>query len=255
MVLRRDGAGVLAVGQAAHAWLCGQLARSWGNERFGPVVPLDEVALGAEQHDVGMSQWDLHPVRNPDSGLPLSFIEMPVADNLALWRAGPPRLITQSRYAALLAAMHGRRLYARRDLDAAPPEEAELVRDFLVHSDALERRLRATLAAGDAEIARNSALVWTWDSLSLGLLLDWGPFTLRDVPAAQGETVDVQLAPDGTLDPWPFGGEDPIILHCEGRRLADTYDSDEALEHGLARAPWETVRFELQPAAGPTPTI
>lgn len=255
MVLRRDGAGVLAVGQAAHAWLCGQLARSWGNERFGPVVPLDEVALGAEQHDVGMSQWDLHPVRNPDSGLPLSFIEMPVADNLALWRAGPPRLITQSRYAALLAAMHGRRLYARRDLDAAPPEEAELVRDFLVHSAALERRLRATLAAGDAEIARNSALVWTWDSLSLGLLLDWGPFTLRDVPAAQGETVDVQLAPDGTLDPWPFGGEDPIILHCEGRRLADTYDSDEALEHGLARAPWETVRFELQPAAGPTPTI
>src|SRR5450755_3476823 len=134
MVLRRDGAGVLAVGQASHAWLCGQLARAWGNERFGAVSPAAEVALGAEQHDVGMAEWDLHPVRNPDTGLPQSFIEMPLADNLGLWWVGPSRLITQSRYAALLAAMHGRRLYERRDLATAPAEEADLVRAFLEHS-------------------------------------------------------------------------------------------------------------------------
>jgi hypothetical protein len=256
MVLRRDGAGVLAVGQAAHAWLCGQLARSWGNQRFGAVVPLDEVALGAEQHDVGMAHWDLHPPRNPDTGLPLSFIEMPVADNVALWRTGPSRLITQSRYAALLAAMHGRRLYARRDLAGAPAQEAELVRDFLAHSERLERELRATLGAGGAEIARNSALVWTWDSLSLALLLDWAPFTLRDVPTAPGETVDVRLGPEGTLEPWPFSPHaDVVSVHCEGRRLVGTYDTDEALERGLADAPWETVRFALQPAAAVTPTI
>ena len=89
MVLRRDGAGVLAVGQAAHAWLCGQLAREWGNERFGAVLPLDEVALGAEQHDVGMAEWDLHRVRNSRTGLPVSFIEMPLADNLGLVAPGP----------------------------------------------------------------------------------------------------------------------------------------------------------------------
>src|SRR5450755_778270 len=172
MVLRRDGAGVLAVGQAAHAWVCGPLARSWGSERFGAVVPLDEVALGAEQHDVGMAQWDLHPARNPETGLPLSFIEMPLADNLALWWAGPSRLITQSRYAALLAAMHGRRLYERRDLATAPAEEADLVRAFLEHSHGLEARLREDLRADPATapgatdelIARNSQLVWTWDS-------------------------------------------------------------------------------------------
>jgi hypothetical protein len=262
MVLRRDRAGVLAVGQASHAWLCGQLARPWGNERFGAVVPLDEVALGAEQHDVGMAQWDLHPVRNPDTGLPLSFIEMPVADNLALWQAGPPRLITQSRYAALLAAMHGRRLYERRNLDQAPADEAELVRGFLSDTRRLEAELtpalRADPAIGDLAtdelIDRNSRLVWTWDSLSLALLLDWAPFTLRDVPTAGGQAVDVELLPDGTIAPWPFSA-DAVRVHCDGRRLADTYDSDEALERGLARAPWETVRFELQPAAGMTPTI
>jgi hypothetical protein len=264
MVLRRDGAGVLAVGQAAHAWLCGQVSRLWGNERFGAVVPRDEVALGAEQHDVGMAHWDLHPVRNPETGLPLSFTEMPVADNLTLWRAGPSRLITQSRYAALLAAMHGRRLYERRDLARAPDDEAELVRGFLAHSHRLESELTAALRADpgaadlatDELIARNSQLVWTWDSLSLGLLLDWAPFTLRDVPTADGRATDIRLLADGTLDPWPFAADAGAVdLHCDARRLAATYESDDALQQGLASAPWETVRFELQPAAAATPTI
>jgi hypothetical protein len=263
VVLRRDSAGVLAVGQASHAWVCGQLARAWGNERFGSVVPRDEVALGAEQHDVGMAQWDLHPVRNPETGLPQSFIEMPLADNLGLWWTGPSRLITQSRYAALLAAMHGRRLYQRRDLTTAPAEEAERIRAFLEHSHALEARLRHDLlgdpatapSATDELIARNSQLVWTWDSLSLALLLDWAPFTLHGVPDAAGDAVDVHLDSDGTLDPWPFSSIGPIAVRCDGRRLAEGYDSDGALTRGLAEARWETVRFALQPAAGPTPTI
>jgi hypothetical protein len=264
MVLRRDGAGVLAVGQASHAWLCGQLARVWGNERFGAVVPLDEVALGAEQHDVGMAEWDLHPARNPQTGLPLSFMEMPLADNLGLWWAGPSRLITQSRYAALLAAMHGRRLYQRRDLATAPADEAELVRAFLRHSHALEADIRNALrtdpttasTATDELIDRNSRLVWTWDSLSLALLLDWAPFTLRNVPtAAGGDGIDVDVRADGTLHPWPFPGTQPLSLHCDARRLADGYASDDALETALAEAQWETVRFVLQPAAGSTPTI
>jgi hypothetical protein len=254
VVLRRDGDGVLAVGQAAHAWLCGQMARAWGNDRFGAVVPRDEVALGAEQHDVGMTESDLRPERNPETGLPVSFIEMPIGENLALWRAGPSRLITQSPYAALLAAMHGRRLYARRDLGRAPADEAELVRDFLAHSRSLEQQLRTSVEAGDAEIERNSRLVWTWDSLSLGLLLDWAPFTLRDVPAAGG-TVDVEVSPDGTVEPWPFAGPSPVPLHCDGRRLTGPYASDAALVEAMESAPWETVRFELQPATGATPTI
>jgi hypothetical protein len=263
MVLRRDGAGVLAVGQAAHAWICGQLARAWGNERFGAVTPLDEVVLGAEQHDVGMARWDLHPVRNPETGLPVTFIEMAVPENLALWRAGPSRLITQSRYAALLAAMHGRRLHERRELDRAPAAEAQVVRAFLEHSHALEAELLDALrgdpitapSATDELIARNSQLIWTWDSLSLALLLDWAPFTLPAVPTAASAAVDVKLGPGGTLDPWPFAGDGPVTVHCDARRLGDRYDSDDALARGLAEARWETVSFMLQPATPVTPTI
>jgi hypothetical protein len=61
MVLRHDASGVLAIGQPAHARLCGQFARAWGNERFGTVEPLEEVALGAEQHDLAWSDWDIAP--------------------------------------------------------------------------------------------------------------------------------------------------------------------------------------------------
>jgi Protein of unknown function (DUF3891) len=258
VVLRRDASGVLAVGQASHAWLCGQLARAWGNERFGAVKPLEEVALGAEQHDVGMGRWDLAPVRNPQTGLPRSFIEMGPVANAGLWLRGPRRLVSQSRYAALLAIKHGRRLYERFDVDAARPEETAAVSAFLEHAAELEMSLLNALRADpftapyatDEVVTRNSGLVWAWDTISLALLLDWAPLTLEAVPAGNGGIVNVALAavPDAPrsvcLDPWPFAGGE-VRLHCEGRRLAHGYDDDDALARALAEAQWETVQFTL----------
>src|ERR1700704_5035327 len=110
MLLRQDERGVLAIGQPSHAWVSGQLARAWGNEQFGAVAPYEEVCLAAEQHDIGMATWDLAPTFNPATGLPHSFVEMPVGTHLKLWSEGPRRLLAQSRYAALLASMHGLRL-------------------------------------------------------------------------------------------------------------------------------------------------
>ena len=262
MVLRRDRDGVLAVGQPAHAWLCGQLARAWGNARFGAVTPRDEVALGAEQHDVGMAAWDLNPAFNPETGLPQSFLEMAPEDNVALWREGPVRLASQSRYAALLAMMHGRRLYERHDLAGAPAARARAIRAFLEEARAFEATMLGALRADPAtapfaapeRVERNSRLVWTWDSISLALLLDWAPTTLAAVPTADGATVDVAMeARGGTearLDPWPFPTPTPVRLHCEGRRLTGRFTDPAALTEGLARAPWESVSFTLVPGAG-----
>lgn len=258
MVLRHDGAGVLAVGQASHAWLCGQLARAWGNARFGTVQPLEEVALGAEQHDVGMGRWDLSPVRNPATGLPHSFMEMGAAANAGLWSSGPQRLVTQSRYAALLAIMHGRRLYEGFDAAAATAADAAAVSAFLDHAGRLEASLLAALRADPVTAAyatrevveRNSRLVWTWDLISLALLLDWAPRTLTAVPAAGGEALDVSLEavstrpPVVSLDPWPFAAP-RLQVHCEGRRLTHGFADDAALARGLEQAPWETVAFAL----------
>jgi hypothetical protein len=40
MLIREEPDGsFLAIGQASHAWLSGQLARAWGNAEFGEVEP------------------------------------------------------------------------------------------------------------------------------------------------------------------------------------------------------------------------
>src|SRR5258705_11724462 len=60
--------GKVAVAQPAHAWISGQLARAWGNERFGTVEPLAEVCLAAEQHDVPWIEWERRPALDPRTG-------------------------------------------------------------------------------------------------------------------------------------------------------------------------------------------
>ena len=121
MLLRPEGEHVVAIGQASHAWLSGQLARAWGNERFDPPEPREEVCLAAEQHDVGMAEWDLAPTPDPETGRPKSFMEMELDDHLRLWSAAPRKLLTQSRYAALLVSMHGTALYEHRDVSRMTP--------------------------------------------------------------------------------------------------------------------------------------
>lgn len=256
MLLRTDDSGVLAIGQSSHAWISGQLARAWGNERFPAPEPWEEVCLAAEQHDIGMAEWDLAPARDPATGLPFSFMEMPLDTHVGLWTAAPRKLLSQNRYAALLVSMHGLRLYERRNLSELPEREAGLVRDYLAGQRELQRELLASLradpstasAAEEGTVIRNSQLIWIWDYMSLVICLDWAPRPLHDVPARDGPA-ELRLAPAGEphrleLKPWPFAAPQ-IAVRCEGRRLDYRYSSDRALRGALAAARWETIEFEL----------
>src|SRR2546430_17152626 len=106
VILREDGDAVIAIGQPAHAWLSGQLARAWGNERFPAPEPREEVCLAAEQHDIGMAAWDAEPRPNPETGRPLSFMEMPTSVHLELLTRAPRLALAPGRYAALLVSLH-----------------------------------------------------------------------------------------------------------------------------------------------------
>jgi Protein of unknown function (DUF3891) len=220
MLLRPDGDAVIAIGQPAHAWLSGQLARAWAE----PFEPWEEVCLAAEQHDVGMAAWEGRPTLNPDTGLPRSFMQLTLDEHLEIWWSAAPLVVPQSRYAALLVSMHGTALYERRNRDD------ERVRGFLDGQAELQARLLETLRADpftapfatDEVVRRNQQLVWRWDSLSLGLLLDW----------------------DLDLEPWPFRG-DPLSLRCEGRRLEGRFDDEETMREALADAPWVTLDIRV----------
>jgi hypothetical protein len=256
MLLREDGTGVLAIGQTSHAWISGQLARAWGNQRFAAPEPHEEVCLAAEQHDIGMALWDLEPTRDPDTGLPHSFMEMPLSEHLGLWSAAPRRLLAQSRYAALLVSMHGARLYGRRDLDALSQQEGAAVREYLAAQRRFQSELVESLAADprtapsveESALADNGQLIWAWDFLSLAMCLDWADRPAPKIPSADGR-VQLALSPAGEerrlwLDPWPFE-EDRLSFHCDARRLPQRFQSEDEMRTGLAAAPWETVEFQL----------
>jgi Protein of unknown function (DUF3891) len=263
MLVRRDDRGALLIGQPSHAWISGQLARAWGNDVFGRIEPREEVCLAAEQHDIGMAEWDIQPERNPDTGFPRSFMEMPIQVHLGLWTAGPRRLLRQSRYAALLTSMHGTRLYRLRDLDRLPPQEAGAIRDYLAAEEQFQNQLRESLGADPAtadavaphNLERNSQLIWTWDSLSLALCLDWAPWTATSVPTADGTTdlnvISGEAENELLLDPWPLNA--PTTVHCEGQRLHAPTSTDDVLAEALGAARWERLELNLRPRSEAAP--
>lgn len=247
MVLRRDGEGAICIGQPSHAWLSGQLARAWNPAPD----PFDEICLAADQHDIGMAEWDLAPTLNPETGLPHSFMEMPLDVHLELWSAAASKLVAQSAHAALLVSMHGTGLYEMRDLDRMSTADADKVRSFLAARRAEQDGLLRRLGLTREDVRAGRRLVWTLDYLSLALCLDWAPTVARGAPLAGGER-DLRIEPAGdlavTVDPWPFAG-DSLTVRCEGRRLAGGWSDETAMRAALAEAPVIPLMWDLRPEA------
>ena len=186
--------------------MSGQLARAWDPRP----EPYEAVCLAAEQHDVGMAQWDLTPTLNPATGLPTTFIEMDLDTHVRLWSAAPARLLTQSRYAALLVSLHGSRLYALRDLDAMDEGDADQIRAWEATQCVFRARLIGQLGADPEVLRAQQALMWCWDSLSLGLLLGWETFTVEGITLRDG----------AVLDPWPLSVA-VLTVVCDGAAPAE----------------------------------
>lgn len=219
MLLRPDGDDFLCIGQTSHAWISGQMARAWAE----PFEPYEEVCLAAEQHDVGMAEWDLAPSLNPKTGLPYTFMEMPFAVHSGLWREAPKKLVSTSAYAAALVSAHGSRLYEMRE---ATPEVSEFL--------AWQERFREWLGFSRSDLEPASTLIWVWDYLSLALLLGW-----------QGHVEGLDVS-GGVVSPWPFR-ESSVTLRCEARRLSGRFGSESELHAALAAAPTILIEERVSP--------
>ena len=230
MLVRPDG---IVIGQAAHAWVSGQLARAWAGE----VPHRAAVELAAEQHDVGMAAWDLAPALDPQTGWPVGFMGMELDTHLRLWSLAPQRLLTQSRIAALGVSLHGTRLYERRDLDRLEPAQADAVRAYVAGQRALQARLGEECGVTPAEQRAMQELLFTWDWLSLALCLDWAP----------SERGDLRLDVDGTVAPWPFE-QAAVRVVTEGRRLTGRATTEPELHALLERAPRVELTWTLTSA-------
>jgi hypothetical protein len=258
MLYRQDPTGLIVIGQPAHAWVAGQLARAWGNEHVGDVAPWEEVCLAAEQHDLAHALWERTPRLNPQTGRPYSFLDMPANMRLALVSSASALLMVQSRYAALLVSLHFTGLYETYDLQRASGEEGQAMRDFLAREDTFQQQMLASLRndptyapyATSEIVARNRHLLRTWDALSLALCFGLQPRKVfSHVPTKSGETtLTVTRVEDdptrGTVDPWPFH-EEVVTLRWEGRRLPETFADEKAMRVALTHAPWVTITMHL----------
>jgi hypothetical protein len=246
VLVRATDEGALVIGQLSHAWLAGQLARAWGNERIPVAEPFEDTVLGAEQHDIGWSSFDLRPPLDRDSGRPRNFLELSVDEHLAIWRGAPERLLSQSAHAALVVSMHGSSLSQLRA--SAAPEQAPALRGHIEEERARQSRLRAALGVSHEQAERTRRQMWTWDGLSLALCMGWRPFTSREVPARDG-LIDVELGDlaegECTLTPWPFG-EDRVEVRCEARVLTRRYEDEDEMHEALAQAQPRTLTFVLR---------
>ena len=85
MLHRKEPAGLIVITQPTHAWISGCLARAWGNEHFGSFAPIQEVCMGAEQHDIGWLYWEQAPTLNPHTGYPHKFTELSTQEHINIW--------------------------------------------------------------------------------------------------------------------------------------------------------------------------
>ncbi len=147
----------------------------------------------------------------PDTGLPCQFFELDRRTHLALWTAAPTRVLSQSRYAALLVSLHGTGLYERFPPNTDDPEIARAVADYLGGQRALQAQLAAELGAAQEELTRNQTLLAIWDGLSLALCRDQAQHVI------DGFTLERRGHRAFSLDPWPFC-TDHLAIRVEGRR-------------------------------------
>jgi hypothetical protein len=236
MVLYERQNDVVCIGQASHAWVSGQLARHWGNADFATPDPFEEVCLGAEQHDIGMAEWDVHPTLNPGTGYPYDFLALPKDIALSLWADSPAKVLTQSPYAAVLVSMHG------VALSEGKPER----QDYIAHEERFQQRLLAKLHEDPARVRRNQLLVWAVDYLALAALTGWTPrkaFPAPDHTLHVEEPKSLHL----TVDPWPLNVP-ALTVPYRGRVLDAPSPTQAELDARLDAAPWTDILVTWTPA-------
>ena len=78
MIIRKDEAGLLLIGQTDHSRFVGQLAAHWGNRDFESPKPFDSVVRAATYHDYGWLRYETSPLINPENGEPYPFLKAPM---------------------------------------------------------------------------------------------------------------------------------------------------------------------------------
>ncbi len=189
LIVRRRG-GLDLVTQGEHARLAGDLAAAWGNAAFAGPARREGLLLAARRHDDGWRSSDDTPAFDAARARPLHFLELGLAELMALYEPGVRAVQADDPYAGLLVSMHWiGLLHGRWGLEgAAPAALAAQAGELRLAEEA--RWARARLDAWDGAGPRSAFEAGLWHDYDLLQAVDQLSLALctmdPDVPADPG---------------------------------------------------------------------
>jgi hypothetical protein len=245
MILRESNEEIIAITQPAHAWMAGQLAREWR----APWPAGEELRLATALHDIGFLEWESQPSFNEQTGLPHTFMELPLALHLQLWSASIRSVLQFGRYPALLVSKHFTYLQGRYGRQ----EECELVCAFFHEQSVLEEELIESLGCCSAgalrKLENDRELLSLCDWLSLVLCVGVAEETEHLLPGPNPECEKLRVRPAPgeerfEITPWPFEREE-LNLVVDGKRLPRRFEDEKQLRARWADCPSKRLEFWL----------
>jgi hypothetical protein len=250
-----------------HARLAGAFAERWGNDRFLPPEPREQVLRGIARHDDGWAARDAAP-QITRQGKPSAFSvelvgkysafeEIDLEDYLSVRDRAVRLIAAEDPYAAILISMHTYSLLNdHADRSTIAPAQLPLLDRFLEQQKALQASLLAQIAANprftpdqtsESAILDHFRLLQASDYLSLLTCVDFRQpaYLLHPLPMRDGGHISVQvraIAPRHfVLDPYPFP-EASLTFQFPARHVkGKTYSEAAELQHAFNQAPVETL--------------
>jgi len=224
-----------------HTTFAARLAALFGNERFEPVSPREQMLYVIGHHDAGWRALDAQALRDPATGLPYHLVRTPFARLVETSAASPDFNGATHPYCELMSSMHSWGLYNGRYgtsdkvlLNDLAADNRSLAEPMLDGERARQQRLRAQLAADPAtapwveesHLFQNYKQLQFFDTLALYFNCapegERGATSFAHVPLSAGADTDVTITPLGSATyafaPFPFA-EDGATVHFEGRYL------------------------------------
>lgn len=260
-----------------HTEMCGQMASAFGNDRFEPLSPFDEVVYVVENHDRGWDEYDSNPGLDPSTGVPYIMARTPTPDAVKTNRGSPDFNEAHHPYCGLLSSMHSWGLYNGRygfssfvirtqtsTSLSVPGVHRPLIDAMLAYEEARQARLKVVLAADPAtrtwvephHLYQNYKQLQFFDTMSLYFHLRHAgqrgnetyvhvPFNTEADTAIALRKIDDQVY---SLDPFPFA-RDRLTIMCRGRYVtpfAKDFPPDR-VGAALRELPEDRQTYELVP--------
>jgi hypothetical protein len=259
---------------ADHTEMCGQMARAFGNDRFEPLSPFDEVVYIVENHDRGWEEYDSNPGLDPATGVPFIMARTPTPDAVKTNRGSPDFNEAHHPYCGLLSSMHSWGLYngrygyssfvARTQSSTSigvADVHRPLIDAMLAYEEARQARLKAALAADPAtrewveerHLFQNYKQLQFFDTLALYFNRthpsERTEARFEHVPLDAGEDTTITVGPREAgvyaLSPYPFGGGSAQFGFAGRPIEPGQHEASGGWTKVLATTPtvWETIRL------------